>query len=257
MSSEVFTREGLSWVRFPGFEIVHGTSTRMGGLSQAPYASLNLGKMSGDDLQLVCANRDLFGRTLGLTLQQNLSMSHGTEVVHLRDPEQARTTWPGDACITSHPEVSLSLTTADCVPIFFWDPELPAVGLAHAGWRGTVCDIAGATVRAMQEQLGAQPRRIRAALGPAIGPCCFEVGPEVVEEFVKAYGQADFIRTVGSKGWIDLHAANRFWLERAGVGSIESCSLCTSCRSDLFYSYRRDGGKTGRLLSVIGLTARQ
>jgi YfiH family protein len=253
LSSELVSREGLSWVCFSDWGVVHGTSTRLGGRSQAPYDGLNLGKMSGDDLELVAANRELFGRALGLPIWQNLSMSHGVEVVHIQDPAMAATTWPGDACITAHPEVSLSLTTADCVPIFFWDPEARAVGLAHAGWRGTLNDIAGATVRAMQEHLQAKPERLRVALGPAIGPCCFEVGPEVIEEFSQVYGPADFI----AERHIDLHAANRYWLEKAGVRHMEACDWCTSCRADLFYSYRRDGGKTGRLLSVIGLAASQ
>lgn len=243
-------------VTFPHLgQVPHATSTRHGGVSKAPYDTLNLGLMSGDDLRLVEENRQIFSHMLGIPIVQNLSMTHGTTVAHVRAPRDMQKPHDADACISNHPEVSLSLTTADCVPIFFHDPEARAVGLAHAGWRGTVNGIAARTVEAMVNQLGAQPQRIRAALGPAISACCFEVGPEVAEEFHEQYGQQGWIEQRGPKWHIDLHQANRVWLERAGVTAdhVRSCPLCTCCRADLFFSWRRENGKTGRLLSAIGL----
>ncbi|MFN8611999.1 MAG: peptidoglycan editing factor PgeF [Vulcanimicrobiota bacterium] len=243
-------------VTFPHLGLVpHATSTRLGGVSQAPYDSLNLGLMSGDDLSLVEENRQIFSRMLGIPIVQNLSMTHGVRVALLRGPADMQKPHDADACVTNHPEVSLSLTTADCVPIFFHDPEAGAVGLAHAGWRGTVNDIAAHTVEAMVKQLQSRPERIRVALGPAIATCCFEVGPEVAEEFHRRYGQTDWIEQRGTRWHIDLHQANKVSLSQAGVKPehIRVCPLCTCCRPDLFYSWRRENGQTGRLLSAIGL----
>lgn len=233
--------------------VPHATSTRPGGFSQGPYESMNLGRMSGDDPEVVARNREQFSRWLGIPIVQTLKMDHGIEVAHLEGPDDLKRTYAADACITAHPQVSLSLTTADCVPIFFHDPGTGAVGLAHAGWRGTVAGIAQAVVDAMVAKLGCRPERIRAALGPAISPCCFEVGPEVAEEFLREYGQQSWIEARGAKWHIDLHAANRIWLTRAGVigEQVRSCPLCTCCRGDLFFSWRRDNARTGRMLSAI------
>lgn len=243
-------------VTFPHLgQVPHATSTRQGGVSTAPYDSLNLGLMSGDDLSLVEQNRRIFSQMLGIPIVQNLNMTHGTVVAHVRSPLDMQKPHEADACISANPEVSLSLTTADCVPIFFHDPQAGAVGLAHAGWRGTVNGIAARTVEAMVSQLGAAPERIRVALGPGIAPCCFEVGSEVAEEFHSFYGRQEWIEQRAAKWHIDLHQANRIWLQRAGIKSeqVRSCPLCTCCRPDLFFSWRRENGKTGRLLSAIGL----
>lgn len=258
-------------VTFPHLgQVPHATSTRQGGVSSGIYASLNLGLMSGDDLAVVEGNRQIFSHMLGIPIVQNLSMTHGTRVAHVRTPEDMERPHDADACISNHPQVSLSLTTADCVPILYHDPKAGAVGLAHAGWRGTVNGIAARVVEEMAEKFASRPENLRVALGPAIAPCCFEVGPEVAEEFHAQYGEQGWIESRepgGSRGrrepplehvmkWhIDLHQANRVWLERAGVnpGNVRSCPLCTCCRADLFYSWRRENGKTGRLLSAIAL----
>jgi polyphenol oxidase len=243
---------------FPALQVAHATSTRRGGFSEPPYDSLNLGLMSGDDLRVVQRNRDRFAELVGFPIRQNLQMTHGIEVVHLQTPEQAQQPQGGDALITSHPAISLTITTADCVPIFFYDSEAAAIGLAHAGWRGTVNGIAGATVQAMAQQLGCRPERIRAALGPSIGPCCFEVDEDVQRPFAQRFGDVDWIQAEGQKWRIDLHAANRQVLLENGLDSsqIYDCGLCTSCEKELFYSYRRDRGRTGRLLSAISLSGR-
>lgn len=235
--------------------VPHATSTRQGGVSTGIYDSLNLGLMSGDDLGVVEKNRQIFSRMLGIPIVQNLSMTHGIDVAHVRTPADMDQPHPADACITNHSEVSLSLTTADCVPIFFHDPKASAIGLAHAGWRGTVNGIAAEVVKAMSQKLGSKPQDLRVALGPAISQCCFEVGAEVAQEFHSRYGQQSWIEKRSDKWHIDLHEANRIWLEGSGVHStnIRACPLCTCCRPELFYSWRRESGKTGRLLSAIAL----
>lgn len=257
MSFRIDTIEDSQVVVFPDLGVPHGTSTRLGGFSSDCYASMNLGRMSGDDLEVVERNREKFAQLMGFPIRQNLQMSHGIEVATIDTPEQAQKSWPADACITNHPQVSLSLTTADCVPIFFYDPKVGAIGLAHAGWRGTVAGMARATVEALVERYQCRPENLRVALGPAIGPCCFEVSADVVEVFEQEFGAQPWIRHLPEKkGKIDLHQANLVWLQRAGVSAqqCQLCDLCTSCRDHLFYSYRRDHGKTGRLLSTISLT---
>lgn len=245
-------------VTFPNLPVAHATSTRCGGFSRPPFDSLNLGLMSGDDLETVRRNRARFSEMVGFPVRQNLQMTHGVTVVHLEQLQQSLQPQEGDALITAHPEIGLSLTTADCVPLFFYDPEVPAIGLAHAGWRGTVAGIAARTVEAMTEQLGARPERLQVGLGPCLAACCFEVGPDVQEPFLSTFGEQEWIRPLRPGKWtIDLHQANLEFLRGAGVlpEHIRCCNLCTSCRADLFYSYRRDQGKTGRLLSAIALQA--
>jgi polyphenol oxidase len=255
---ELEQRGSTLLVTFSHISVPHATSTRVGGFSAAPYDSLNLGKMSGDDLHVVERNRELFAELIGFPIRHNLQMTHGTEVVHIPDEESWKTPSSGDAAITANSAVSLSLTTADCVPIFFHDPEVNAVGVAHAGWRGTLAGIAARTVEAMVQQLGATPGNIRVGIGPSIGPCCFEVSADVRDPFSAHFGERPWIAARGADKWtVDLHQANLEYLHGAGVRGehIRVCDLCTSCRSDLFYSYRRDKGRTGRLLSAIRLEA--
>ncbi len=245
-------------VTFPHLSVPHAGSTRVGGFSSPPYASCNLGLMSGDDVAVVRRNREYFSNLVGFPIAQNLLMDHGTTVVHLSDPATASAPRTGDAAITAHPEVSLTITTADCVPIFFYDPEVSAIGLTHAGWRGTLAGIAARTVEALTETLNASPERIRVGLGPCIAACCFEVGADVKDPFAAHFGERDWIAPRADGKWtIDLHEANLEFLRAAGIRAenIRCCDLCTSCRADLFYSYRRDQGKTGRLLSAIALQA--
>lgn len=250
-------RDGSTLVTFPHLPVLHAVSTRRGGVSPAPYDSLNLGRMSGDDLELVEQNRSRFAALVGAPLQQTLKLNHGVDVVHVPDPETARLTHDGDAAWSAHPEVALSVTTADCVPVFFCDPEAGVAAAAHAGWRGTLNGIVTRVVELMCSQGGARLERIRVGLGPCIGMCCFEVGDEVRQAFAERFGERAWIAAGPQSGkWnIDLHAANLAHLREAGLrdlpGQVRRCGLCTSCRPDLFFSYRRDAGKTGRMVSLI------
>src|SRR5690606_30830206 len=139
------------------------------------------------------------------------------------------------------------------VPVLVVDPETPAVGLVHAGWRGTCQGIAARAVEAMAHAFGTRPQSCEAVLGPSIGPCCYEVGPEVAERFA---GWAESpVRVRDGRLHLDLWAANRHLLEAAGVPAANShtAAMCTRCRSDRFVSYRAAGGQTGRMAAVIGL----
>lgn len=188
----------------------------------------------------------------------------------------------GDAAITRHSGVMLSVQTADCVPILLADTRHRVVAAVHAGWRGTLARIAVKTLGRMQQEFGTRPQDVVAALGPAIGRCCYQVGPEVAQQFAAQFpGAADwfdgpFARLAEGEdqNWLpwltmmppghqpepervnlDLRAANRWQLLDAGVPPkhIAISMLCTRCRPDLFFSYRREGAATGRLLAMIGI----
>jgi YfiH family protein len=156
--------------------------------------------------------------------------------------------------ITSAPGIAIGVETADCVPILLFDPEVPAVAAVHAGWRSTVKKIVQMTIKKMQDEFGSNPTRMIAAIGPAIGPECYEVDEPVMGPMREAFPFWKEVATARKAGrWgLDLVKANRMELMQVGLAekNIHALGLCTSCRKDLFYSYRAEG-KTGRMLSVI------
>lgn len=246
--------EELTVVQFPALGAPHGSSTRLGGVSQGAFESLNLGYTAGDETTAVDVNRDRFARALGFeAVPWTLSMVHGTEVAVLDEPLAGRPR--ADACITDRPGIPMSITTADCVPIIFHDPVRRAVGLAHAGWRGTVGGIARSTVEAMTAHYGTRPADLRVALAPAIGPDAFLVDADVAEPFEHRFAGQDLVVKRTNKWAINLWEANRQVLRQSGVPSeqIFACELCTFERPDLFFSYRREKGRTGRLLTAVTL----
>lgn len=153
----------------------------------------------------------------------------------------------GDALISSEPGQLVGIRTADCVPILFADPEHRVVAAAHAGWRGTVAGIARSTVERMRDDYGSDPEKLLAAIGPSIGKCCFEVGPEVAMQFREYFPDA------GKLTHIDLPEANYRQLIAAGLpeGNIDRAGLCTMCGADRFHSFRRDGQAAGRMVAAI------
>jgi len=183
---------------------------------------------------------------------------HGTDILAIDHPT---TTAVGnyDAIVTNQPGVLVAVETADCVPILLLDPSRGVYAAVHAGWRGTLGGIVAKTVKVMQDRFGAHRRMIRAAIGPSIGVCCYEVNGTVLTPLTRGFPYwADVVEHVqGTKAHLDLRGLNRRQLEEAGINSdrIETVNLCTVCHPDLFYSYRRDGARTGRMMSGIGLTA--
>jgi len=171
----------------------------------------------------------------------------------------AQPPWPeppeADASLSSRAGELLAVETADCLPLLLVDPVRRLAAAAHAGWRGSAAGVATATVRSLVEH-GSEPRGLLAALGPRIGPCCYEVGPDVEKAFGEA-GAAFFLPGKGSRKHLDVAAANRAQLLAAGlrVENIDILDFCTRCREDLFFSYRRDGASAGRMISVIGFSA--
>jgi polyphenol oxidase len=221
-------------------------STRRGGVSEGPYESLNLGILTDDEPDRVARNRTILSEAAGLD-PQRVAMGwqvHGTEIERWEGPPPAGRDGfaePGaelarvDGHVTDQEELGLLVLVADCLPVALSAPG--RVAMLHCGWRGLAAGIAARGVRAFDEPPAA-------AIGPGIGPCCFEVGEEVLAEFEDVKGAA--------KGrMLDLRAVAEARFRAAGVTTVEHVDLCTSCRDDLFFSHRRDGGVTGRQAGVV------
>ena len=244
----------------------HGFSTRLGGVSQGIYATLNLRVNCDDAPEHILENyRRLFH---ALDLPEKAVFSHQVHGKVVRKASQADVhtlmtdvPYEADGLITDVPDLPLIIFTADCVPILLHDGVRGAVGAVHAGWRGTALDIAGEAVRRMREEYGCKPENIHAAIGPCIGPCCFETGPEVpdaMEALLGADAQS-FVAPHGTKYMVDLKGINRHLLERAGLQAahIDVSPLCTMCNHDRFWSHRYTKGQRGTQGSLIMLEARR
>ncbi|WP_462331734.1 peptidoglycan editing factor PgeF [Schwartzia sp. (in: firmicutes)] len=247
-------------------ELVQAVSTRFGGVSKAPYDSLNLALHVGDDGSAVIENRKRFCGALGISFSALTTPEqiHGDKIVRVTADEigRGRMSYDDaikgtDALMTDVPGVSLMLCYADCTPLMFFDPVKHVIAVAHGGWKGTHLGIAGKTISAMHEAYGCEPKNILAAIGPAIGPSCYEVGDEVAGKFSEAYpDDAKYILSrQGEKYHLNLWEANRLQFIRAGIReeNIDSAESCTQHNAQIFYSYRASGGKTGRIAALLSL----
>jgi polyphenol oxidase len=251
-----------------------GITSRHGGVSELHLQSMNCALHVQDDPNNVITNRESFAETLNIPFDAwtCAEQVHGSRVavVTASDRGKGRMSREDafqatDALITQEPGVWLTAFFADCVPLYFFDPVQRAVGLAHAGWKGTVLLIAEETVNAMAAAFGSQPSDLRAAVGPSIGACCYEVDEAVakpVREALEQIGLADqtelFIQPrPGREGkfMLNLQQLNRQIMIKAGIlpSRIEICGMCTSCRTDAFYSHRKEQGLTGRMAAWIGI----
>jgi YfiH family protein len=246
--------------------IQHAFSTRKGGVSRAPFATLNLGQSVGDDPSAVEENRRRFFGVFGIDPGQvvRARQVHGAGVLRVDAGLTKRVGFPrclvdergeSDALISDVPGLALVVSTADCLPILLYDPLRRAVAAVHAGWRGTAQCITARALAAMREAYGTDPSNCRAAIGPGIGPCCFEVDGAVIETMARALPKWEAHATANRPGhWLlDLAGVNRALLEEAGLrpDHVEDVALCTSCRTDLFFSHRAEKGRTGRMMNFI------
>lgn len=253
---------GLLYYRFHSLavceEIVHGVFTRLGGVSRPPYHWLNVGKSVGDDQRAVDANYGLICRTLGIRRSDIATayQVHSTNVAVVRSEDRGQVAFQTDALVTNSPGVFLMLRFADCVPIAFYDPVQRAIGLAHAGWKGTLSKAAQKTVEGMMVAYGSRPDDLIACIGPSIGPCCYQIGGNVVKLVDEVFPhQPQLLQQQGDGSrHFDLWEANRLQLAALGIRQIEVSGLCTACHNDEFFSHRADRGRTGRFAVVMGLS---
>jgi len=245
----------------------NGFSTRNGGVSPMPRDALNLAGCNEDTAENMLENRrrflKLFGGEWSLA---GCWQIHGADIRVVKDEREAQPPPYAtgddnrcDALISDRSNILLAVKTADCVPILIGDPRMGALAAVHAGWRGTVAAIASHSVKRMVREYATRPADLRVAIGPAAGACCYEVGSEVIDAFKGRFpDSADLFKpTRVGHAFIDLYKANRNQLVSLGVAEerIHTSPLCTMCRTDLFFSYRREKtiqGKVGRLMAVIG-----
>ncbi len=234
---------------------LHGFPERTGGVSQGSRTSLNMGVRWGDDSAAVERNRRLVADAAGFDVA-TLAVTkhvHGNAVWCVGEPLPDPAEF--DGLVSDRPGVTLGAFAADCIPMVFADPSARICGAAHAGWRGTVSKVGANVVYRMVER-GSRAADIRVVLGPCIGPCCFEVGPEVVDAFRQALGDLDGMVVAGPRrDHIDLRVSMRAVLIEAGIAPehIDDAPPCTKCESARFFSYRRDGREGGMHMGYIGL----
>lgn len=284
---ETAVLQARAFLQFPW--LVHGFSTRLGGVSeQDGRRMLNLGFVEWDEQSRVERNREQFFRAAGAQAMRPVALAqfHSSMVRilgrgHFNAAALAERPWRGDALVTRTRGLLLTMQTADCVPILLADPRRRVVAAIHAGWRGTAARIAEKAVGDLRMHFGTRPQDLWAAIGPAIGVCCYEVGPDVAHEFGSQFAQAGdwfdgpfeplstgdeptpflWLQTDPpghdrpKRAQLNLAAANRWQLENAGVMAerISACGLCTGCLGDWFFSYRREGRRAGRMMAAIGI----
>jgi YfiH family protein len=246
---------------------VNGFSTRLGGISQMPNDALSLAGFNEDSAENILENRRRFLKLFsGEWSLAGCWQVHGADIRVVHELEEARPaenqlgdTIYCDAIVSDTPGVLAGVKTADCVPILLGDTKTGAFAAVHAGWRGTLATIVQIAVGRLVSEFGVHPANLRVAIGAAAGPCCYEVGQDVIDAFTNKfeYGTELFRPTRPGHAFVDLLAANQLQLMSAGVKRerIHSAPICTMCRTDLFFSYRKEKGvhgKVGRLMSVIG-----
>lgn len=253
-------QNGLVFYQFNQWaNLRHGIFTRKGGASAAPWASLNMGGNVGDSADAVRDNHNRMYTSLGLNGECACSVwqVHSADTVIADNPVRGRR-WLAlaDGLVTDRLDTPLTMRFADCTPLLFHDPVQGVIGIAHAGWRGTVQGVGANTVKTMVQAYGCKPANIQTGIGPSIGPEHFQVGEEVVEAVYQYFGTLDGLvqrDPADGTAYLDLWTANRLDLQRAGVEQIETAELCTIVHNDEFFSHRAEKGRTGRFGAVLCL----
>jgi YfiH family protein len=253
-------RGGVRYYTFPALEaagVRHAVLTRLGGVSRAPFESLNMGSSVGDDPAAVAENRRrafaLFGRTPESVLE--LHQVHSTRVLLAARRRAGEPLPQADGVVTDEPAFTLCMRFADCVPILLYDPVRRAAGMAHAGWKGTIAGVAASAVEAMRTHFGSRPEDILAGIGPSIGPDHYTVGGEVLDELQSAFGDKaeGWLIRRGDEKRLNLWAVNQDTLRQSGVNNIELAGVCTACHTEDWFSHRAEHGRTGRFAALMWL----
>lgn len=268
MSFEVIRKGELEYLQSTLLReagVVHCFSTRYGGVSQGHLASLNLGVHRGDAPENVRENYRILADAVGFrpdrlvfTKQVHSDIVVPVDGSYCGDGLEREVTQDRDSTVTDEAEVSLIAFSADCTPILLLDPVRRVIGAVHSGWRGTAAGIVCRAVEQMQQVYGCRSADIRAAIGPCIGPCCFETHRDVPDAMLAQVGPeaAAAIRPsrTPEKFHVDLKQINALWLQRLGVTQIDICPDCTACQPERFWSHRRVGNERGSLAAIIMMT---
>lgn len=254
-------RGPLRYFQFSIFDpqvLTQGIFTRHGGVSPPPWQSLNIGGTVGDEPSRVRENKYRLLDAMDCPPDSLFEVwqVHRAKVIVAGQSNPNPPQLPqADGVVTDNPDVTLLLRFADCVPIYLYDPDHHAIGLAHAGWKGTLKEIASHTVQAMVTHFGTRPGHIQAGLGPSIGPDHYEIGEDVINRVKQVFPkqQANFLKNEGDAVKLDLWDANRHSLVKSGVRSIEVSKICTACHNQDWYSHRAEKGKTGRFGALFSL----
>jgi YfiH family protein len=252
---------GLKYFQFHSFAdegMFHGVFSRIGGASLSPYASLNLGGTTGDSKENVIENRkrvfDIFHRDVDTVY--DVWQVHGNKVISTDTPRPLNTPHQqADAILTNSTKVTLLMRFADCVPILVFDPGKKVVGIAHAGWQGTIKKVAQTIIIKMTEIYGCRPQDVYTGIGPSIGPDHYVVGQNVIDQVKDNLPNFadEVLLSKNGKTILDLWKTNTLLLQEAGVRNIEVAGICTSCNIQDWFSYRMEGPASGRFAVVIGL----
>lgn len=268
---QICQTEGVVYLSYPSLEktgmVRHGFSTRLGGVSEGVYASMNLSFSRGDKEAAVQENYRRIARAIGFDWESVVTSDQthtaNVRVVTNRDKgcglTKPRPYQDVDGMITNELGITLATFYADCVPLYLLDPVKKAIGLSHSGWKGTVGKIGKATVQAMEREYGTNPEDLIVAIGPSICQDCYEVSEDVIEEFQKAFPREQwdglFYRKENGKYQLDLWEANRqiFLEARVKPENISIPNLCTCCNPQLLFSHRASKGKRGNLAAFLAL----
>nr|WP_295284221.1 peptidoglycan editing factor PgeF [uncultured Blautia sp.] len=268
---QIKENKGVVWLSYPAFEkfpdIVQAFSTRLGGVSQGIYSSMNLSFTRGDDDAAVHENYRRLAAAVGFEAEDIVTsdQTHTANVRVITEEDRGngitkpRQYTDVDGMITNVPGLVLATFYADCVPLYFVDPVHHAIGLSHSGWRGTVAKIGAVTVERMREEYGSDPGDIYSAIGPSICQDCYEVSEDVIQEFRTAFGRKDwdilFYRKENGKYQLNLWEANRIIMQEAGIREehISMPGICTCCNPEFLFSHRASHGKRGNLGAFLGI----
>lgn len=242
--------------------IVHGVTGRTGGISEKPYASLNLAFHTGDHPDTVITNRQKVTALFGGTLDDWVvgEQVHGNHVHRVTEEDRGRGAYSAsgsipatDGLFTAIPSITLAAFYADCVPIFIVDPAGPSISVVHAGWKGTLDRIAAAAVANMRRTFGTNPSRLVVAMGPCIGPCCYRVSEDMVNTFRERFPSVTAWHRVEDAWYLNLTKLNRAVLAETGVplSRIDLSHICTTCHTDAYFSHRAEGYPAGRMAALI------
>ncbi|HEY76614.1 MAG TPA: peptidoglycan editing factor PgeF [Thermoflexia bacterium] len=237
-------------------DVVHAILTRLGGVSQGPFATLNLGHTVGDDLEAVKENHRRVFAALGIPRDCAVSpyQVHSANVRWVSQAHAGTVQPATDGLITGTPGLALLFRFADCVPVLLFDRTHRAIGLVHAGWRGAAKGVVAAAVKTFAHYVGSRPEDLWAGIGPAIGPCCYRVGSDVARAVARACPDGVQITQRKDDGvYLDLPGAVRAQLAAAGVGKVEMSGICTACHTEEWFSHRAERGRTGRFGVVMML----